>query len=210
MPTRQRSVSRVSKISYNDLLELDNTLENLKLRRHSVPNDGDSFYSAVSHQLSLLGRNVKPLSIRRKCVEYLQRNDKIGDCSWIRAVDTGETKDAYLFRHSKTGEMADDIMVQAAAAALRYVIMVVTVGETIKVEPYSNPMGEIMVARVNGENYISLEGNVKMEEGRLPLLFNLQDNISPRGILKQKQIDGRNAGPKNTGNNDHPNCELFC
>ena len=148
--TRQRSISRVSKVSipYLDITELDEILEKIKLRRFSVPSDGNSFYSAVSHQLSLFGKNLTPVGVRKRCVEYLRTHDKIGDILWWRAIDTGETKDEYLVRNLKDGELADDVIVQTAAETFRYNIVVISIDGTVKFETFSDPLGEIYVAKV--------------------------------------------------------------
>ena len=188
--TRPRSVSR---ISYVDIRALDEILAARELRRISVPNDGNSFYHAVSHQLQLLGREVPAAGIRKKCVAYLKAHDKIGDVMWERAIESGETKEEYLGRHSLDKELVDDIIVQAAAEALHYNIMVVSSEETLKVETFASSLGEIHVGKVNGDNYVSLEGNAKEDNGSLPRLFNLRDLVSTRGILKTKTLESPTA-----------------
>ena len=186
-PTRPRSFSR---ISYVDIKSLDEKLDLLQLRRHSVPNDGNSFYHAISHQLKLLGKNVAASTIRRKCVGFLKEHTKIGDVLWERAIDSEETKEEYLVRNSRDGELADDIMIQAAAEAFQCNITVVSSDETLQVETFSTAIGEIRIGKVNGDNYVSLEGEAKMEEDRLPRLFNIRDLVSTRGILKSKSTEG--------------------
>ena len=182
MPTRPRSLSR---ISYVELKELDQILENFSLRRHSVPKDGNSFFSAVSHQLSLLGQKIPPQNLRRKCVEYLRRNDKIGDILWWRAIDTGESKDGYLLRNSLEGSAADEIIIQATASATGFILNIISVDEILRVEPHTALQGEIYVAQINGFNFISLEGTPRLENGVLPRLFSLRDIVSVRGAMKQ-------------------------
>jgi len=184
--TRPRSVSR---ISYVDIRALDEILAARELRRISVPNDGNSFYHAISHQLQLLGRDIAAFSIRKRCVAFLKSNDKIGDVMWERAIDTGETKQEYLARHSQDKELTDDIMIQATAEALRFNITVVSSEETLKVETFATSLGEIHVGKVNGDNYVSLEGNARMDDETLPRLFNLRDLVSTRGILKTKTLE---------------------
>ena len=191
--TRPRSQSR---ISYVDIRMLDEKLEALQLRRYSVPNDGNSFYHALSHQLQLLGKDEPADRIRRKCVAYLRSHDKISDVLWERAIDTGETKEDFLARHAKDGELTDDIMIQAAAESLRYNVMMVSSDETLKVETSATSLGEIHIGKVDGDNYVSLEGDARMEEGRLPRLFNLRDLVSTRGILKSKSPEGAAASHK--------------
>lgn len=178
-------IRTLSKVSYNDIIELDETLAKLNLRRHSLLNDGNCFYKAMSHQFSMLGKFLSPEKIRKKCVNYLLRNNYIGDVLWTRAVSSGETKEEYLRRHSKDGELADDIMIQAAATSLGYVITIITALEKIRVEPHALQVGEVTLARVNGSNYIGLEGEEAADSDHLPRLFSLRDLTSSRGILKQ-------------------------
>ena len=174
-----------SKVSYNDIIALDEILSKLNLRRHSVLNDGNCFYRAISHQLSLLGRFLSPKIIRRKSVSYLEANSHIDNVPWIHAVGSGETEEEYLRRHSKDGELADDIMIQAAASSLGYAITIITALEKVRIEPHTILVGDVTLARINGSNYISLEGEESTDLGHLPRIFSLRDLTSSRGIVKQ-------------------------
>ena len=180
----QRSLSRVS---YNDIVALDEKLANLHYRRQSVLNDGDCFYLAVSHQLSLLGDPIPPEQIRKMSVEFLRENDEIGEFCWFKAVTTRETKESYLQHHSCDGVFADDVMTQAAASALGYEIIIITATEKILIEPYCPQIGEVAIARVNGKFYISLDGEGKKTSSDATHLFSLQGNSAVHGILKQTQ-----------------------
>jgi len=190
---KERSHSRVS---YNDIVALDETLANLDYRRHSVLNDGDCFYLAVSQQLSLLGDPKTPEEIRERSVDYLRKNEQIGDFTWFNAVNTGETKTEYLSRHSSDGVFADDVMTQAAASSLGYVIKIITASEKLVIEPFCPQIGEVTIARVNGNFYISLEGEGKESFDDETRLFSLRNNSTARGILKQTQEKDSSAGTR--------------
>ena len=181
---KQRSAS---KVSYNDIVALDETLKDLNFMRHSVLNDGNCFYMAISHQLSLIGNPLTSEEIRKNCIDYLRNNKTIGGFSWLRALPNAETKESYLTRHSTDGVFADDIMTQAAASALGYEITIITAIENLLVEPYTKKNGEIAIARVNGNLYVSLEGEGKSFNNDVKRPFTLQAHSSSHGILKQTQ-----------------------
>ena len=182
-----------SKISYNDIVALDKTLNDLRLKRHSVLNDGNCFYRAISHQMSLFGHHLPSENIRKKSVSYLRQNTRIGGFPWASAIDNGETKESYLLRHSLDGVLADDIMIQAAASSLGYAITIVTALEILVVAPYTTQVGKIIIGQVDRTSFISLEGEGPESFDDLSRIFSLRDHLSTEGIVEQTDSEDASA-----------------
>jgi len=182
-------------MDYNQVRDFDKHVNQLHRRRHSVPADGNCFYNAVAHQLSLLDENLTSNEIRRKCVNFLRRNKVVGDINWIKAVETSESSDQYLQRHLRDGEWCDQVMMQATASSLRFAIYIVSTEKVVKVEPSEQSYGDIWIGRPSESYFVSLLRDKKKDLGKkfqVDEIFHLAEMTRKPGILKQ---NGNGASP---------------
>ena len=178
-----------SRVSYDDIVALDEILRGLNLRRCSVMNDGNTFYSAVSHQLTLIDNPISPESVRMRAIRYLRQHTQIDEFQWFDAVTSGESKQSYLSRHSCNDEPADDIMIQATASSLDYVINIITLEEAIQfVSVTMDNTKELIVGRVDRSNYFSVEGEYVITSKLNLRVLKFSDHVTSRGILKQTTL----------------------
>lgn len=189
--------SLASNIDYKDVVDLDNRLGEMNLRRQSVPNDGNCFYYAIEDQLAHLGKGVSHYDIRMNCVNLLREKSTLAGVTWSRLIESGLGERQYLQKHSIDGTWADHVMTQAAASATGYVINIVTRDETVQVRPDGGRNnGDIWLGRLNGQTYVSL----RKERGRdvknlEPVqVFNLSEHLKQSGgILKQTNSPTTNS-----------------
>nr|BBB15954.1 chitin synthase [Ciona robusta] len=198
-----RSASVVHHISYKVMTELDELLEGRKMRRISVASDGNCLYHALAHQLSLQGVNHSYDEVRKACVSYLQKNPRFGKIDWMRAVDTGETREEYLHRNSQDGEWSDDIMLMAASSAFGYVIKIVTLNETVNVLPnVKKYKPELVVAKISEYQYVSVEkkdGHANNMEASRTFVLKAKQNPSIKKTKKGTDVvhlDKRSKGKR--------------
>nr|CAB3263092.1 uncharacterized protein LOC101242576 [Phallusia mammillata] len=185
-PQRQSAASR---IDYQDVVQLDSRLSTMNLKRNSVPADGNSFYYAVSDQLSLQGQSTSHVDVRMNSINLLRKTKTIGGITWVNAIQSGLGESQYLQKHSLDGEFNDPVMTQATASSTSYVINIVTKDKTIQIKPDGKKVkGELWLGQVNEESYVSLHKNRGKEVKNTDEVevFNLADGIKQTaGILKQ-------------------------
>jgi len=142
-----------------------------------VPADGNCFYHAIAAGLTNHGfSNINYLNVREFAINYIMGNSD----SFLEFVPDGEI-DNYIDTHSRQGEWADNLMIQAVSSLANINIYIHPTNGFLDymVHPQSGPVSRERTINLgyDGVHYFLLIPNLVSQEIENPPIF---DNVMHR------------------------------